>query len=98
MEEHQERAKGTLREIRRLERVIRAKFRSPPDCVHLGHLIAQLSRTEGSFDAERLGGGYRLRGGGVGGSTRRIIARFVRACVLHPRSKAAERKIHAVWR
>jgi hypothetical protein len=38
---------------------------------------------------------YRAR---HGGTSSRLVDKFVKLCVIHPRSKAAERKIHAVWR
>jgi hypothetical protein len=92
---HRDRSKHTLREIHRLQRVIRTKMKSPPDCVHAASLVRALAQQEGAFLIDRDSGGRRARSSS---SSRALFDRFVKACVISPRNSGAMRKIHAVWR
>lgn len=84
-EGHASRSKGTLREIRRLQRVLKDKLKSPPDCVHAANLTRALAQQEGAFWVDRHdGGGGR---GTTSPSSRMIFDRFVKVCVMHPRQR-----------
>lgn len=99
---HRERSKGTIREIRRVNGLIRRNLRSPPDCEEAARLIYILGQQEGAYWIDRFEGG-RMGGGhgsasGLGRATTRIVGRFIDRCVVKPKSAAAARKMRAVWR
>lgn len=96
-EGHADRAKSTLREIRRLLGVFRSRMKSPPDCIHAAHLLHTLAQQEGAYLIDRHDSGAR-RWEMAQETSRRALDRFVKVCVVHSHSKAADRKIHAVWR
>lgn len=94
-EQHRERSRVTMHEIKRLRTQIRSAMRAPPDCVHAAHLIRSLAQQEGAFWVDR----HESKGRVTGWTTSRyIVDRFIKACVVHPRSQAAARKMREVWR
>lgn len=102
-EAHREGARGSIREMKRLSRSLRSYLQAPADCSSAARLALRLAEVSGSHAAERYHAGGLSRGrwfttslGGRG--VRGLLNRFVSACVMKPRSAAAERKIHAVWR
>jgi hypothetical protein len=96
-EEHRERSKDELREIRRLLGRLRSHMKSPPDCAGAAGLALTLAEMKGSYIVDRGASGPMRMSAGAGGVTA-ALRKFVAVCVVKPRSKAAERKIHAVWR
>jgi hypothetical protein len=95
---HADRAKGTLREINRLRGALKRHLKAPPDCATAAHLAISLAQAQGSYLIDRSASGPRISGSYGGKGPRAVIERFIRACVIEPRSLAAKRKIHAVWR
>ena len=97
---HYQRAQSTIREVRRLSKVIRAHLKPPADCENVARFLRALAYQEGAFDIDSFEGGHKLLGRRTGMQrlSRGLFDRFVRTCVVKPRSKAAERKMRAVWR
>ena len=96
-EVHKERSKSTLREIKRLSGQVRKYLKTPADCATAARLVVTLAQQQGSYLIDRYEGGKaRTSYGGRGGRT--LIDKFIRTCVLKPRSAAAERKMRSVWR
>ena len=93
---HAERAKSTLREIRRLVGATKRNLRSPPDCERAARLAIALAQQTGAYLIDRSAGSSRAGFGGKG--PRAVIDRFISVCVVKPKSAAAARKMRAVWR
>lgn len=96
IEVHAERSKSTLREMKRLMSAVKSRLKSPPDCATASRLVIALAQQQGAYLIDR--DSYRGRAGLGGKGPRAVIEKFISACVVKPRSKAAERKIHSVWR
>lgn len=94
-EVHRERAKSSLREIKRLRGHLKAQLREPPDCVHAFHLATTLAEQVGAHLIDRYESSGKMRGGQ---GLRALISKFEKVCVIHPKSIARARRIHAVWR
>jgi hypothetical protein len=94
-EVHSERAKSTLREIRRLMGAVKRHLRAPADCATASRLAISLAQQQGAYLIDRASGRGRARF--VKGASA-VIDKVLRECVLKPRSEAHKRKIHAVWR
>ena len=93
--EHEERAKGTIREIKRLSGRLRQQLQDPPDCVHAFHLATTLAEQHGAFLIDRFESSAKTRGGE---SVRALLSKFEKKCVVHPRNRKASMRIHEVWR
>jgi hypothetical protein len=93
---HKERAKSSLREIKRLTKTLRRHLADPADCATAARLAITLAEQTGAHLIDRWEGGGRMSAGGRG--PRQLIGRFIDKCVLKPRSEAHKRKIHATWR
>lgn len=95
-EVHSDRAKSTLREVRRLLKRARVYLSTPPDCKNAASLIMTLNQMRGAYLIDRSARSSRAGFGGKGPAL--ITKKFIDLCVVKPKSAAAERKMRAVWR
>jgi len=95
-EVHADRAKSTLRQMKRLRGALIRHLKSPPDCATAARLAISLAEQSGVYLIDRSAGSSRAGFGGKG--VQGVLNRFIKACVTEPRSLAAKRKIHGVWR
>ena len=98
-EEHRDRARDEIREFKRLVGVLRSQLKDPPDCVHAFHLASTLAEVRGRYVVEDFSSGRRSGvKRGLEGSISRLLTKFEKKCVLHPKNRRASQRIHAVWR
>jgi hypothetical protein len=101
-EQHYSRGRLEVQDIRRLSDRVRKLLRSPADCDEAAHTMIVLSSVVGAYHSDRVAMENRpLRKPPGRGSQRALYGlerQFIRACVVKPRSPAAQRKIRSVWR
>jgi hypothetical protein len=86
--EHASRAKGELRELRRLQKTLRSKLAgNAPDCVHAAHLVHMIAAREGAYANDRHDSRGR-NGAGATESSIHLLERFVHVCVVHSKTRA----------
>lgn len=100
VEGHHDASQNTIREVKRLQERLRSSLRDPPDCGNAVTFALRLSYIAGKYDVHRYEGkGRGLRGGrGANRANAGLFYRVEKMCVVKPKSKAAERKMRAVWR
>lgn len=94
--EHRDRARANLPQIRRVVGVIRRQLRSPPDCEAAASAMRDLLHLEGSYLIDKYESG-RAKRASYGGP-RALFDKFVKACVVKPKTLTQARKMRAVWR
>lgn len=87
-EVHRERSKGTLREMKRLRRLVLSRMKKPAMCADALDAAMLLAQQSGAYLIDRSAGSSRAGFGGRGVS--RLLHRVVKACAK-PTAKSARR-------
>lgn len=89
-EGHRARAKGEVKELRRLHKRLRAQL-AAGDCVHAAHLVHMIASREGAYSNDRRDSRGR-NGVGSTESSLRLLDKFVHVCVVHAKTRAKIRE------
>lgn len=90
-EVHSQRAKGTLREMKRLRALVISRLKKPARCADALDAAMLLAQQSGAYLIDRSAGSSRAGFGGRGVS--RLLRRVVNAC-----AKPTSKRARSIWR